>query len=129
MTLGKIVKTLALSVFIISLSSCATWKGNATTAYQGIGLSGAEICSQAKGLCENNTLKETDCIKIKILCNKARESYIVAGNALSAAIETDSAITKNQNMTAYTAALNELTALIPEIVKLAASLGITGGVK
>lgn len=117
-------------IFLLAFSfvSCATWKQTAVTGYEVTGVTLTEIHSTAKSMCGQGTLQADDCEKIKSLYSKARLAYITAGDALTAAINAEDAVTKQKSFEAYQKSIIEVSNLVPQLLKLAEELGIkTGG--
>lgn len=123
----KIIGIGVILLLMLSLA-CATWKTNITTGYEVTGITLKEIHDTAKGMCDAGTIKPENCVTIKDIYTKARLAYITAGDALIVAMETEDAVVKEKSLEAYKIATNELSQLIPKLVKLAGELGIkTGG--
>ena len=124
-------KILIISLIVIlsfSLISCATWKSNITTGYEATGMTLKEIHDTAKAMCAAGTLSAADCAQVKDIYDKARDAYITAGDALIVAINTEDAVTKENNLQAYQHAISDVSQLVPKLIKLAGQLGIkTGG--
>ena len=115
---------MVLTMILMSLTSCSpSWKKNTTAGYEITGTTISETYTSAKMLCDSGTIKQEDCTKIKEIYNKVRDSYLVAGNALTIAINTDDQGLKNQNLIAYTNALNDVAKFLPELIRLAQTLG------
>lgn len=113
-----------LLFLIIALISCAGWKSKATTGYEAIGLTLTEIKVEAEKQCITGTLKVQDCEQIKAIYNKARISYITAGNALIVAMNTEDSVLKQKSMDAYLNTVDEASKLSFELIDLAIKLGV-----
>ena len=130
--LRELLFLLAISLVLASVFGCAgtNAKANAVASYEATGGILTDIQASAKSMCDAGTISAQDCAKLKASYNKTRTAYISAGNMLIVAINAEDAITREKSLAAYSAALSDVAALVPELMRTATELGIiTGGVK
>ena len=119
------IKILAvLAMVILFAISCAGWRGAAVANYE----TGAKTLNlykaQAMTACDTKLITPDNCQKLKDSYNKARKPYILAGDALNAAIETDDAIKQGSWKAKYQELINSYTTILLEFINVGYDLGI-----
>jgi len=121
------LKMLILGIFIIPILflGCATsWQKDMTKGYVAAGAVGKVYYEQVKNSCTvippaTSTVLSTDkCEKLKKINNDARKAYIVAGDVLVLAIQTDDAVQQQTLLTNYNTLLADFNRIMLEFVKL-----------
>jgi len=113
-----------LAMVLIFAVGCAGWRGAAVANYE----MGAKTLNfykaQAMKACDTKLVTAENCQKLKDSYNKAYKPYIVAGDALNAAIETDDAIQQGSWKAKYQELINSYTTILLEFINIGYDLGI-----
>jgi hypothetical protein len=97
-------KTLSLAVIVLCLllTACATGtKGKLVSSYELAGVTLKAGYDIAKPACDQGLIKPEDCAQIKGLYMAARATYVLAGECLILAIETDDLAKRQANLEDY----------------------------
>ena len=115
---------LAIALLIV-LSACATGtKGKLVSSYElgGITLRGAYTV--VKPACDTNQIPVDKCVQAKKIYNDARSIYLLAGDALVIAVETDDLISKQAALAEYQGLVGRFTQSTTDLINLLAQLGV-----
>jgi hypothetical protein len=113
-----------LAMVLLFIVGCAGWRGAAVANYE----MGAKTLNlykaQAVKACDTKLVTPENCQELKDAYNKASKPYILAGDALNAAIETNDAIQQNSWKLKYEELINSYTTILLEFINIGYDLGI-----
>lgn len=114
-------------ILALAVSGCATWKQNVAVGYEATGITLKEVRDAARYMCDTGVIKPGDCAQIKDIYTKARSAYILSGDMLVLAIRAEDPIKQKEYMDLYRIAVQDVSKLLPQLIKLATDLGIKIG--
>ena len=127
---------LALPLLLcLVLFACATpWQDNMTKGYEAAGIMGKTYYSIAKSSCEAvppavPALPADKCEQLKKINNDARKAYLLAGDSLILAIETDDAIQQQTLLTQYNTLLASFNKVLIQFVTLLREYKVLGQIQ
>jgi outer membrane biogenesis lipoprotein LolB len=113
-----------LVVLMFLLSACAGWRGAAVANYETGSKTLKLYKDQAAKACDTKLVTPENCQKLKDAYNKARKPYVLAGDALNAAIETEDAVQQNTWKLRYEELINSYTTILLEFINVGYDVGI-----
>lgn len=114
---------------IAFLCSCAGVLGKTVSSYELAGITLKAAYDTAKPSCDQGALPADKCVQIKKIYNDARASYIVAGDALTLAVDATDLVKKQAALEEYTTLSTQFTKLTTNLIKLLQDLGVLKGGK
>lgn len=118
---------IVLILIAAMIYGCAGMKAKTVTGYEALGITIKEIRDTASNMCDEGKLREKDCQEIRALYNKARLTYISAGDMLIIYLNAEDAVKKQKTYEAYQSLINDANKLAFELIDLAIKLGIKEG--
>jgi len=123
----KVLAPVLLFLLIISILGCAGSKGKIVSSYELAGAMLKTAYQVAKPACDSGTLSTEDCAKVKQTYNQARASYLLAGDLLVLAMETEDLASRQATLEEYQELANTYTRELGELIRLLTALGILEG--
>lgn len=124
----KILVGLISIILLAGLMGCATGtKGKLVSAYELGGVTLKTGYNFAKPACDAGQLPADKCIQIKKIYNDARASYLLAGDYLILAVETDDVIKRQALLQEVSDLTSKFTANTTSLINLLVQLGVIKG--
>ena len=120
----KIKLFIILALILIFAIGCAGWRGAAVANYETGSKTLKLYKDQAAKACDTKLVTPENCQKLKDAYNKARKPYVLAGDALNAAIETEDAVQQNTWKLRYEELINSYTTILLEFINVGYDVGI-----
>ncbi len=119
-------KIIGISVLMVMiLAACATGtKGKLVSSYELAGISLKAALDVAKPACDVNQLPVDKCVQIKKFYNDARSVYLLAGDSLIIAVETDNLVKRQAALQEYQNLSILFTKNTTDIINILIQLGV-----
>ncbi len=117
--------TIILLILMFSVSCAGPWQKKYTAAYELAGVAPTIVCNKTQEICKTPnqiTIKPEQCVQLKKTCNDARAVYVLTGDALDSAVETDDAIAKNEFLKRYSELSAQYSGLVGGIIQVGINL-------
>ena len=112
-------------LILLLAAGCATGaKGKLVSSYELAGISLKTAYNVAKPACEGGALLPDRCAQIKEIYNYSRAAYLLAGDVLIMAIETDDVVKRQAFLVEYQILVNSFTANTSTLIDLLVQLGM-----
>ena len=118
------IKLILILVVLLFLCACAGWRGNTVTSYETGGKTLNLYKAQAQKACDQKLVTPDNCAKLKASYNAAYKPFILAGDALAAAIETDDTIQQDTWKIQYQVLIETYTRILLQFIEMGYDLGI-----
>ena len=110
---------------MVILVACATGtKGKLVSSYELAGTTLKVGYAVAKPACDTGQLPADKCVQIKKIYNDTRSAYLLAGDSLLLAIETDDLIKRQKFLEEYQRIVAQYTAGTTNLLNLLIQLGV-----
>jgi hypothetical protein len=114
-----------LLLTLVLLAGCAAGtKGVMVSSYELAGVSLTTAKNAVKPVCDAQQLPAAKCDQIKKIYNDARSAYLLAGDSLVLAIETDDLVKRQAALSEYQALAATFTSNTTAIINLLVELGV-----
>jgi len=122
--MAKKVWIVMLAFLLVLAFGCAGTRGKVVSSYELAGTILKAAYDVAKPACDTGTLSAEDCAKIKDCYNQARQYYIIAGDVLILALETEEITQKQADLEEYQKLVNLYTESMSKMLKMLVDLGV-----
>ena len=113
-----------LLILLLAVGCATGTKGKLVSSYELAGISLKTAYNVAKPACEGGALLPDKCDQIKQIYNYSRAAYLLAGDVLVMAIETDDVVKRQAFLVDYQVLVNSFTANTSTLIDLLVQLGI-----
>lgn len=88
-SIGKVFALFITTTLLFSLAACGSWQKTTVVSYDVGSITLKVAKDTSKLMCDNGQLNSVQCERLKNYYNKARISFIVAGDILKLIVQTD----------------------------------------
>jgi hypothetical protein len=123
--MNRIKLLFAMSMVVLMLVACATGtKGVMVSSYELAGTTLKAGLNTAKPMCDTQQLPVDKCAQIKTIYNEGRAAYLLAGDSLAIAVETDDLVKKQAALQDYQGLATKFTKNTTDIINLLVQWGV-----
>ncbi len=123
--MSKIRLSMVMVLVLVVLAACATGtKTKMVSSYELAGLSLTTARNTVKPACVAGQIAADRCAQMEKIYKDARSAYLLAGDSLALAVETDNLIKRQAALTEYQGLAATFTKNTGDIINLLVELGI-----
>ncbi len=116
---------LVMLLVLVVLAACVTGtKTKMVSSYELAGITLTTARNTVKPACDAGQIAATRCVQIQKIYTDARTAYLLAGDSLALAVETDDLVKRQAALTEYQALAGTFTKNTGDIINLLVELGI-----